>query len=165
VEVSTTNEEGYLDPKGDILFFENLLCDNSSPQPPENSHAVADTIVESLSPPPIPVMDSDSHMEEIDLFLATDDSWSQSILIENYDSERDIHSLEDLLNDNSPFPEKESSNFDLHDNPSVPRPPPEPPDFCFEPITAMMKDFEDCNQGERILFLNVEDVNSFTFDF
>ncbi|GJR85031.1 reverse transcriptase domain-containing protein [Tanacetum coccineum] len=42
VEVSTTNEEGYLDPKGDILFFEDLLCDNSSPQPPRIPHAVAD---------------------------------------------------------------------------------------------------------------------------
>nr|GEX74476.1 hypothetical protein [Tanacetum cinerariifolium] len=51
---------------------------------------------------------------------------------------RDIHFLEELLsNDSLPLPENESSNFDHHDDPSFPRPPPEPPDvevfFDFEP--------------------------------
>ncbi|GKB00243.1 hypothetical protein Tco_0828236 [Tanacetum coccineum] len=67
--------------------------------------------------------------------------------------------------DNSTFlPEHESPNLDHQDNPSSPRPPPEPPDVClnFKPDTAMKNDGE-FNQGEIILSLNVEDVNSFTF--
>nr|GEV72877.1 hypothetical protein [Tanacetum cinerariifolium] len=56
----------------------------------------------------------------------------------DYDSEGDIHFLEELLgNDSISLPENESSNFDHHDDPSFPRPPPEPPDveffFDFEP--------------------------------
>ncbi|GJS43953.1 hypothetical protein Tco_0568996 [Tanacetum coccineum] len=39
-----------------------------------------------LSPPPIPVEDSDSLMEEIDLFLASDDSMPPGIEIDDYDS-------------------------------------------------------------------------------
>nr|GFB80742.1 hypothetical protein [Tanacetum cinerariifolium]GFC30699.1 hypothetical protein [Tanacetum cinerariifolium] len=57
-----------------IRFVENLLYDSSSPRPPEELNAeIVDTIVEYLSPSPIPVEDSDSLMDEIDLFLATDD--------------------------------------------------------------------------------------------
>nr|GEV05087.1 hypothetical protein [Tanacetum cinerariifolium] len=46
---------------------------------------------------------------------------------DDYDSEGDIHFLEELLN-TLPLPENESSNFDHHDDPSFPRPPSEPPD-------------------------------------
>nr|GEZ16655.1 hypothetical protein [Tanacetum cinerariifolium] len=81
---------------------------------------IADTIVESHSPSPIPVEDSDSQMEEIDLFLASDD----------------------LINDPLPLLENESSNFDHHDDPLFPRPPPEPSDvdifFDFEPDTGVL---------------------------
>nr|GFC74402.1 hypothetical protein [Tanacetum cinerariifolium] len=50
---------------------------------------------------------------------------------------RDIYFLEELLRDDPPsLPENESSNFDHHDDPSFPRPPPKPPDveifFDFE---------------------------------
>ncbi|GJW04679.1 hypothetical protein Tco_1563535 [Tanacetum coccineum] len=63
---------------------------------------VADTIVESLSPPPIPVADSDSLMEEIDLFLASDYSIPPGIESNYYDFEGDILFLKNLLNDDSP---------------------------------------------------------------
>nr|GFA30391.1 hypothetical protein [Tanacetum cinerariifolium] len=47
-------------------------------------------------------------------------------------SEEDIRFLEELLIDDSiPFPVNESSNSDF-DNPSIPRPPPEPPDDEFD---------------------------------
>nr|GEV28293.1 hypothetical protein [Tanacetum cinerariifolium] len=79
--------------------------------------------------PPIPVEDSDSLMEEIDLFLDTDDLMPPSIKNDDYDSEGDIHFLEELIsNDLFPLPKNKSSNFDHHDNPSFPRPPPEPSD-------------------------------------
>nr|GEX96021.1 hypothetical protein [Tanacetum cinerariifolium] len=114
----------------EIRLVENLLYDNASPRPPEELNAeIADTILESLSPFPIPVEDNDSHMEEIDLFLATDDLIPPGIENEDYDSEGDIYFLEELLsNDTLPFLENESSNFDHHDNMSFPRPPLEPPD-------------------------------------
>ncbi|GKA60832.1 hypothetical protein Tco_0760239 [Tanacetum coccineum] len=66
-------------------------------------------------------------------------------------------------NDDSEDEDNELPNLDHQDNPSSPRPPPEPPDVClnFKPATAMND--EDFNQGEIVLPLNVEDINSFTF--
>ncbi|GKF66614.1 hypothetical protein Tco_0193131, partial [Tanacetum coccineum] len=61
-----------LDPEGDILFLESLLYDNSSPRPPEEFNSK--NSIESFSPSPISVEDSDSLMEEIDIFLDGDDS-------------------------------------------------------------------------------------------
>nr|GEW65240.1 hypothetical protein [Tanacetum cinerariifolium] len=82
----------------------------------------------------------DSQMEETDLFL-TDDLMPPGIESDNYDSEGDIHFLEELLN-TLPLPENESFNFDHHDDPSFPRPPPEPPDdeilFDFEPDMGVL---------------------------
>ncbi|GJX92757.1 hypothetical protein Tco_0347343 [Tanacetum coccineum] len=58
-----------LDPEGDIHLVERLLYDNSSPRPPEELNST-----ESFPPSHIPVEDSDPFMEEIDLFLASDES-------------------------------------------------------------------------------------------
>ncbi|GKC30819.1 hypothetical protein Tco_1038113, partial [Tanacetum coccineum] len=70
---------------------------------------IADTILESLSPSPIPVADSDSLMEEIGLFLAFDDSMPPGIEDDDYDSEGDIRFLKELLNNDSlPLPKNES---------------------------------------------------------
>ncbi|GJZ40009.1 hypothetical protein Tco_0586572 [Tanacetum coccineum] len=84
-------EKADFDLEEEICFVKNLLYDNSSPRPPEELNLeIADTILESLSPSPILVEDSDSLMEEIDLFLATNDSMSPGIEDDDYDSERDI---------------------------------------------------------------------------
>nr|GEU34664.1 ubiquitin hydrolase [Tanacetum cinerariifolium] len=147
-------EEADFDLEEEIRLVENLLYDNSSPRPPKELNAkIADTIVESLSPSPIPVEDSDSQMEEIDLFLDTDDLMQPGIKNDDYDSEGDIHFLEELLsNDLFPIPENESFNFDHHDDPSFPRPPSEPPDveifFDFEPDTGVLtaKVMEDISE-------------------
>nr|GFD17023.1 hypothetical protein [Tanacetum cinerariifolium]GFD17042.1 hypothetical protein [Tanacetum cinerariifolium] len=89
----------------------------------------------SLSEEDVPMenfIDSDSLMDEIDLFLATDDLLPPGVESDDYDSKGDIHFLEELLiNDSIPLPENESSNFDHHDDPSFPRPPLEPPDVEF----------------------------------
>ncbi|GJV58254.1 hypothetical protein Tco_1459259 [Tanacetum coccineum] len=147
-------EEADFDLEEEIRLVENLSYDNSSPRPPEecNSENV-DTIIESPSPSPIPVEDSDSHMEEIDLFLASDDSMPPGIENDDYDSEGDIRFLEELLsNDPLPLPKIESSNLDHYYDPSSPRPPPEPPDveICFdvEPDTIVKNDFEELNEDE-----------------
>ncbi|GKG48441.1 hypothetical protein Tco_0510326, partial [Tanacetum coccineum] len=55
-------------------MMERLLYDNSSPWPPEYFLANPNTIIESLPTVPIPVEDSDSLREEIDIFPSPDDS-------------------------------------------------------------------------------------------
>ncbi|GJW66278.1 hypothetical protein Tco_0120702 [Tanacetum coccineum] len=55
-----------------FLFLESLLYDNSSPRPPEEFNFENPT--EYFSPSPIPVEDSDSLMEEIDIFFDGDKS-------------------------------------------------------------------------------------------
>ncbi|GJX30853.1 hypothetical protein Tco_0240708, partial [Tanacetum coccineum] len=111
-------------------------------------------------PSPIPVEDSDSHMEEIDLFLATDDSMPPGIENDDYYSEGDIRSQEELLSNYSPpLPKNESSNLDHFNDLSSPRLPPEPPNvkICFdvEPDTTVKNDFDELNedefQSERLL--------------
>nr|GEX36429.1 hypothetical protein [Tanacetum cinerariifolium] len=90
---------------------------------------------------------NDPLLEEVDLFLASDNSIPQGI--ENFgdDSKGDIRFLEALLIDDSiPFPVNEESDFD---NPSIPRPPSEPPDAEFETdsgeeISVVMNDELEC---------------------
>nr|GEV13596.1 hypothetical protein [Tanacetum cinerariifolium] len=113
-------KEADFDQEEEIRFVENFLYANSSPRPPKELNAeIADTIVESLSPSTIPVEDSDSLMDEIDLFLATDELLPPNIESDGYDSEGDIYFLEELLIDYSILiPENESSNFE--DDPLFP---------------------------------------------
>ncbi|GKC20846.1 hypothetical protein Tco_1022996 [Tanacetum coccineum] len=130
--------EADFDPEEDIRLVERLLYDNSSPRPPEEFNSEnSDAIIESFSPSPIPVEDSDSLMEEIDLFLTPDDSMPPGIENDDYDSEGDILFLEELLSNDSPsLHENESFHFDV---PSSPRPPAKPPDdgIYFEPDTGV----------------------------
>ncbi|GJS41694.1 hypothetical protein Tco_0566737 [Tanacetum coccineum] len=79
-----------LDPESDIFFLESLLYDNSSPRPPEEFNS--ENSIESFSPSPIPVEDSDSLMEEIDIFLDGDDSIPPGIESDDFDSEDDDNS-------------------------------------------------------------------------
>ncbi|GKA07358.1 hypothetical protein Tco_0686582 [Tanacetum coccineum] len=132
------------DPEEEIRLIEELLYDNSSPRPPKESNSeISDATIESSSPSPIPVEDSDSLMEEIDLFLDLDDSIPPGIESDDYDSKGDILFLEELLsNDSFSLAETESFHFDLYDVPSSPRPPAKPPDdgifFDFEPDTGVL---------------------------
>ncbi|GJS14438.1 hypothetical protein Tco_0408910 [Tanacetum coccineum] len=66
--------EADFDLEEDIRFIERLLYDNSSPRPPEAFQANSDTIIESFPTFPIPVEDSDSLREEIDIFPGPDDT-------------------------------------------------------------------------------------------
>nr|GEX81893.1 hypothetical protein [Tanacetum cinerariifolium] len=89
---------------------------------------------------------NDPLLEEADLFLASDNSIPLGI--ENFadDSEGDIHFLKELLIDDSiPFPVNELPESDF-DNPSFPRPPPEPPDAetdAREKIPVLMNDNDE----------------------
>ncbi|GJS35885.1 hypothetical protein Tco_0534267 [Tanacetum coccineum] len=83
------------DPEGDISLVEKLLYDNSSPRPPKELNSeISDTMIESFSSSPIPVKDSDSLMDENDIFLVTDDSIPPGIDSDSYDSEEDNLFLE-----------------------------------------------------------------------
>ncbi|GJW28959.1 hypothetical protein Tco_0045834 [Tanacetum coccineum] len=66
--------EADFDLEEDIRFIERLLYDNSSPRPPKAFQANSDTFIESFLTFPIPVEDSDSFREEIDIFPGPDDS-------------------------------------------------------------------------------------------
>nr|GEV41516.1 reverse transcriptase domain-containing protein [Tanacetum cinerariifolium] len=82
----------------------------------------------------------DPLLEEADLFLASDNSIP-------LDTKGDIRFLEELLIDDSiPLPNNESLDSDF-DNPSIPRPPPEPLDFendAGEEILVVMNDKLEC---------------------
>nr|GEZ18034.1 hypothetical protein [Tanacetum cinerariifolium] len=114
-------------PENEIRLTKRLLYDNSSPRPPEefvyeNSNAE----IESFSPSPIPVEDSDSRIEEIDLSFNPDDPMPSSIEENDDESERDVLIIEELLDNYSLLlPVIESYHFDI---PSFFRPPAKPPD-------------------------------------
>ncbi|GKB02943.1 reverse transcriptase domain-containing protein [Tanacetum coccineum] len=131
----------------DYLNRMTLLCEISTSRSQENVHANLSSIIESLPISLIPIEDSDPVQEEIDIFLVLDDLIPPGV-----------------ENDGSEDEDIKLPNNDHQDNPSSPRPPPEPPDVCldFKPNTAMRND-EDFNQGEIVLSINVDDVNSFTF--
>nr|GEV17693.1 hypothetical protein [Tanacetum cinerariifolium] len=118
--------------------------------------------------------------EEIDIFTGTNDLLPPSIESDDYDSEGEIHVLEELLvNDSISISKNESLNFDHQDDPSFPRPPPEPSDveflFDLEPnsgevIAAVINNIEELNEdkcfdpgGEIDIFANVEDDDYFPF--
>nr|GEY94769.1 hypothetical protein [Tanacetum cinerariifolium] len=89
-------------PEKETHFPKRLLYDNSSPSPPEEivfDNSNAD--IKSFSPSHIPVEDSDSHIEEIDLPFTLDDPMPPGIDDDDYDSGRDISILEELLDNYS----------------------------------------------------------------
>nr|GEU73114.1 hypothetical protein [Tanacetum cinerariifolium] len=120
-------DEADCDPDEEIHLIEKLLYDNSSPRlPKEFIFENSDAAIKSFSPSHIPIEDSDSLRDEIDLSLTSNDSMPSSIKDDDYDSEGDILILEELLsNDSLSLLENESFHFDI---PSSPRPPTKPLD-------------------------------------
>nr|GEV94776.1 hypothetical protein [Tanacetum cinerariifolium] len=120
---------------------------------------------------------NDLVLEEVDLFLASDNSIPLGIENFGYDSERDIRFLEELLIDDSiPFLDNEASDFDHHNNPSFLHPPPEPPDveFFFEskPDVIVEEILDELNEDECfepgskiVVSTNIEDNDYFPFMF
>ncbi|GJX64066.1 hypothetical protein Tco_0298409 [Tanacetum coccineum] len=120
-EIITLPSRNVREPE-EYLNLMTLLCEISTSQSPENSHANPSSII--TSPDPV--------QEEID--IVSDDLIPPGV--ENDDSEDE---------DNSTFlSEHESPNLDHQDNPSAPRRPPEPPDvkICLEPDTAVINNFD-----------------------
>nr|GEX94295.1 hypothetical protein [Tanacetum cinerariifolium] len=110
--------------ENEIRFIERLLYDNSSPRPPKE-FVFENSKIESFSPSPIPIKESDSFMEEINLTFTPDDPMPSGIE-EDDDDSRDILIREELLDNYSlSLPVIESFYFDI---PSFSRPPAKPPD-------------------------------------
>nr|GEX06248.1 protein FAR1-related sequence 5-like [Tanacetum cinerariifolium] len=113
--ISPRIDETDCDFEEDICLIEKLLYDNSSPRPLEEFVSTnSDAAIKSFSPSPILVTDSDSLMEEIDLFCTPDYPMPSGIVDKDYDSERDILIPKDLPSNNTlSFAEKESLHFDI----------------------------------------------------
>nr|GFA48330.1 hypothetical protein [Tanacetum cinerariifolium] len=93
---------------------------------------------------------NDLLLEEADLFLASNNSIPPGIENVADDSEGDIHFLEELLIDD------ESSDSNFEDNPSIPRPPPEPPDAeidAGEEILVVMNDKDEDVDYSSFIFV------------
>nr|GEZ15516.1 hypothetical protein [Tanacetum cinerariifolium] len=120
-------DEAECDPEEEIYLIDKLLYDNSSHRPPKEFISKNfNAAIKSFSSSPIPVEDSDSLRDEIDLSLTLNDSMPPGIEDDDYDSEGDILIHEELLsNDSFSLPENESFHFDI---PSSPRPPAKPLD-------------------------------------
>ncbi|GJU05183.1 hypothetical protein Tco_1121613 [Tanacetum coccineum] len=104
-------------------------------------------VLENPSSSPIPVVDSDFLIEEVDTFLVPEDSIPPGIE-SDFDSEEDIIFLDNLLNDD-PIPEYERFTFDI------------------EPDAPMINNFDELNEDECFDpgggEIDVEDDDSFTF--
>nr|GFA42480.1 hypothetical protein [Tanacetum cinerariifolium] len=159
--------EADFDPEEDICLIEKLLNDDSSPHSPEElNYEIPDAIIKSFSPSPIPVEDSDSILEEIDIFLAPDESKPSGMENDDYDSEGDVLFLEGLLNNDSiSLPKYESFHVDFYNVPSSPRPPKKAPDddvyFDIEPDTGILstKVVDDIfDNSTRELYVHVPNV-------
>nr|GEX91387.1 hypothetical protein [Tanacetum cinerariifolium] len=144
------NKIDFIDARGrdfDSEEIENFLNDNSIPFGVEDSPFNMDEDIlfleESSTKNLVPIphkskVISDNgksypYQEEIDVVTVTDDVLPPSI--ENDDSDGEVDAVDDLRVDNSiqnskhEYSESEDSDFD---NPSIPLPPPEPPDKEFE---------------------------------
>nr|GEV58433.1 hypothetical protein [Tanacetum cinerariifolium] len=139
----------------DIRLTKRLLYDNSSPRPPEEYvYENSDADIESFSPSPIPVKDSNSRMEEIDLFFNPDDLMPPGIEEDDDDSERDILIHEELFENYSlSLPVIESFYFDI---PLFSRLSAKPPDGNTRILNIkMMGDISD-QKVPMPTFLNIE---------
>ncbi|GJT04855.1 hypothetical protein Tco_0839317 [Tanacetum coccineum] len=104
-------------------------------------------VLENPSSSPIPVMDSDFLVEEVDTFLVLENSIPPGIE-SDLESEGDIVFLDDLLYED-PIPEYERFTFDI------------------EPDVPVINNFDELNEDECFDLgggeINVEDDDSFTF--
>ncbi|GKF73321.1 hypothetical protein Tco_0219653 [Tanacetum coccineum] len=152
-------------------------------------NSTPDSVLKSPSPFPIPVTDSDSSdtslfhsnnsLPEFETFSdhpeetrSGSTTTHANYFLPEYDSflfeiEPDQEGLISIDNSNNTL--LELSEFEsFHFDPSFPRPPPEPPDVEREPennnFDVLNNDESfDPREGENVVFINVEEDDSFTF--
>ncbi|GKA19862.1 reverse transcriptase domain-containing protein [Tanacetum coccineum] len=134
IEVSSNFEEGYFDSEGDVTFLDNLLSD-------DDSHNLASKVISEHEP---------EQNESSIIFSPRNDPLHYEFAGEllTLPSGND-HKFEEYLslmtvlcvkNDDSEDEDHELPNLDHQDDPSIPCPPPEPPDVkkCFEPEVGIL---------------------------
>nr|GFC87271.1 hypothetical protein [Tanacetum cinerariifolium] len=140
----------------------DLFCFEIEPNQERLINLIKNDVPDNLSNDPL--------LEEADLFLSDDSIPPGTENVAN-DPEGDVRFLEELLINDSIF-SHESSDSNFEDNPSISRPPPEPPDdnFDLEPevISAVMEDIDEPDEhfnpgGEIFVSTNNEDVDYFPF--
>ncbi|GJX75241.1 hypothetical protein Tco_0313836, partial [Tanacetum coccineum] len=114
-------------------------------------NSTPDRVLESPSPFPIPVVDSDAFFEESDTsFSHLDNSLPEFETFSDHSEE--TRSGSTTTHANYSLPEYESFYFD---DPSIPRPPPEPPDIekCFEPKAGILiiKEFKGVSKSHDFM--------------
>nr|GEU40474.1 hypothetical protein [Tanacetum cinerariifolium] len=147
----------------EIHLIENLLYDNSSSRPSKEHNAEKERIKREHA----------EYISQIDIVTNTDELLPPGF--ENDDSEGEIDAVDELHVDNSisnsenELSDNEASDFD---NPSIPRPPSEPPDDEFdfkqdaeEEISVAIDKLECLNPNDKFDVSNDEDVNFFPFMF
>nr|GFC22789.1 hypothetical protein [Tanacetum cinerariifolium] len=147
-----------------------FLSDNSiPPEPPDAETNTGEEI-------PVVMNDKDKFDKDYHSFIFVIFAKMFSLLSAEsedmiFDPEGDVRFLEELLIDNSIF-SHESSDSNFEDNPSISRPPPEPPDdnFDLEPevISAVMEDIDEPDEhfdpGREInVSTKIEDDDYFPF--
>nr|GEX77738.1 hypothetical protein [Tanacetum cinerariifolium] len=141
------------DPEEEAHFIKRLLYDNLFPRPPKEFFSKnSDIAFESFFSSPIPVEDSDSLMEEIDLSFTPDDPMPPGIEEDDYGSERDILILEELLSNNSFF----SSPIPVEDSDSLM----EEIDLSFTSDDPMPPGIEEDDYGSEMDILILEELLS-----
>ncbi|GJS71430.1 hypothetical protein Tco_0704271 [Tanacetum coccineum] len=160
MEVSSNFEEGYFDSEGDVTFLDNLLSDDtthnlapeviSDHEPEQNESSI------TFSPRSDPLhhefagelltLPSRNDREHEDYLSRMTLLCEISTSCEPVQEEMDIFLVPyDLIppgveNDDSEDEDIELPNNDHQDDPSIPRPPPEPPDVekCLEPKAGVL---------------------------
>ncbi|GJU04930.1 hypothetical protein Tco_1121360 [Tanacetum coccineum] len=154
IEVSSKFEEGYFDSKEDVTFLDNLLSDDTT-------HNLASEVISDHEPEQnessitfSPKSDPLHHKfagEVITLPSRNDREFGEYLSlmtvlceISTSRSQENVHQ-NDLIppsveNDDSESEDNELPNLEHQDDPSIPRPPPEPPDVekCFEPEAGIL---------------------------
>ncbi|GJR18243.1 hypothetical protein Tco_0966770 [Tanacetum coccineum] len=170
MEVSSNLKEGYFESEGDIAFLDNLLSDDDSHNlasevtfDHEPEQIISITFLQGVDP-----LHHEFAGEPLTLPARNDREFEEylslmTVLYEISTSQGNVHQnsvIESLPI--SPIPDvdsedevNESPNLDHQDDPSIPRPPPEPPDIkkCFEPEAGILiiKEFKGVSKSHDFM--------------
>ncbi|GJV49710.1 reverse transcriptase domain-containing protein [Tanacetum coccineum] len=143
MEVSSNLEEGYFDSEGDIAFLDNLLSD-------DDSHNLDSKVTSDHEP----------EQNESSITFSPRSDPLHHEFAGNYSSKIQLTSLLIFcyplkINADSEDEVNESPNLDHQDDPSIPRPPPEPPDIkkCFGPKAGIVinKEFKGVSKSHDFM--------------
>nr|GEX96781.1 reverse transcriptase domain-containing protein [Tanacetum cinerariifolium] len=167
---SRSNHDALIDSREHAEYISRMeMLFTINPRP--HSMVNANTIIESLPSLPISVQDNESQREEIDIVTNTDELLPPSFENDDSDGEVDVvdelHANNSISNCGNGLSDNEAFDFD---NPSFPRPPPEPPDaeFDFEEeilvVTNTIVEFE-CLDPRDEFDVSTKDDDYFSFMF